>query len=54
MKFRVEFVVGNYMVIRYLFSGIIAVCARDRGKYYGIFKDMHTACEQAVELAKYS
>lgn len=54
MKFRVEFVAGNYMVIRYLFSGIIAVCARDRGRYYGIFPDMRTACEQAVELAKYS
>ena len=54
MKYKVEFVAGNYMVIRYLFSGIIAVCARDRGKYYGIFKDMHTACEQAVGLAKYS
>lgn len=54
MKYKVEFIAGNYMVIRYLFSGIIAVCARDHGKYYGIFKDMRTACEQAVELAKYS
>ena len=54
MKFRVEFVVGNYMVIRYLFSGIYAVFTRDRDKYYGTFEDMSSACEQAVELAKYS
>lgn len=54
MKYKVEFVAGEYMVIRYIFSGIIAVCARDRGKYYGVFKDMRTACEQAAALAKYN
>ena len=54
MRFRVEFVAGNYMVIRYLFSGIYAVCTRDRDKYYGTFEDMRSACGKAVELAEYS